>query len=131
MRIGTAARHWDKVEPDAAQYERFLDLLERQRRVDGGMELCYVPFSMEDGLRGSLADPPATLLILPDGRVKVAAALPHICADLRRTTLAEAWVAYRRAWHDASVRVALRRAIADASVHAEANTWQLLPVAQV
>ena len=55
------------------------------------MELCYVPFSMEEGLRGSLAEPPATLLVLPDGRVKVAAALPHICADLRRQTLAEAW----------------------------------------
>ena len=25
MRIGTAARLWDKLEPDAAQYERFLD----------------------------------------------------------------------------------------------------------
>ena len=79
----------------------------------------------------SLAEPPATLLVLPDGRVKVAAALPHICADLRSQTLAEAWQAYRDAWHDASVQLAIRRAIADASRHAEANTWQLLPVAQV
>ena len=131
MRIGTAARLWDKLEPGAAQYERFLDILERQREVVGGMELCYVPFSMEEGLRGSLAEPPATLLVLPDGRVKVAAAIPYICADLRRQTLAEAWQAYRRAWHDASVLLAIRRGIADASRHAEANTWQLLPVAHV
>jgi MoaA/NifB/PqqE/SkfB family radical SAM enzyme len=131
MRIGTAARLWDKLEPDAAQYRRFLDLLEQQHKVEGAMELCYVPFSMEEGLRGSLAEPPATLLVLPDGRVKVAAALPHICADLRRGTLAEAWEAYRRAWRDASVHSAVRRAIADASRHAEANTWQLLPVAHV
>ena len=82
---------------------------------------------MEEGLRGSLAEPPATLLVLPDGRVKVAAALPHICADLRHQTLAEAWEAYRRAWRDASVLSAIRRAIVDPSRHAEANTWQLLP----
>jgi MoaA/NifB/PqqE/SkfB family radical SAM enzyme len=131
MRIGTAARLWDKLEPDEAQYQRFQDVLERQREVVGGMELCYVPFSMEEGLRGSLDEPPATLLVLPDGRVKVAAALPHICSDLRRQTLAEAWQAYRHAWHDASVCSAIRSAIADASRHAEANTWQLLPVVQV
>src|SRR4030095_6631560 len=82
MRIGTAARLWDRLEPAEVQYRRFRDVLERERVV-GAMELCYVPFSMEEGLRGSLAEPPATLLVLPDGRVKVAAALPHICADLR------------------------------------------------
>lgn len=131
MRIGTAARLWHKLEPDAAQYQRFLDILDRQQQVVAAMELCYVPFSMEEGLRGSLAQPPATLLVLPDGRVKVAAALPHICADMRKDTLAEAWQAYRRAWRDASVLTAIRSAIADASRHAEANTWQLLPVAHV
>jgi MoaA/NifB/PqqE/SkfB family radical SAM enzyme len=72
MRIGTAARLWDKLEPDVTQYQRFLDVLALQQEVEGAMELCYVPFSMEEGLRGSLAEPPATLLVLPDGRVKVA-----------------------------------------------------------
>ena len=131
MRIGTAARLWDKLEPDAGQYERFLDVLERQPVVAGAMELCYVPFSMEDGLRASLAEPPATLLVLPDGRVKVAAAIPHICADLRRDSLAEAWDAYLRAWRHASVLSAIRGAIEDGSRHAQANTWQLLQVANV
>jgi len=131
MRIGTAARLWDKLEPDPAQYEQFLGLLQREARVDGAMELCYVPFSIEEGLRGALAEPPATLLILPDGRVKVAAALPHVCADLRRDTLSQAWDSYRRAWHDASVQSAMRRAIEEPSRHAEANKWQSLRVAQV
>ena len=131
MRIGTAARLWDKLEPDAAQYRQFLDVLERERQVVGAMELCYVPFSMEDGLRGTLAEPPATLLVLPDGRVKVAAALPHICADLRRQNLTDAWHAYRRAWRNDSVRSAIHRAIADTSHHAEANTWQVLSLAHV
>jgi len=129
MRIGTAARLWDRLEVDLAQYQRFFDMLERQRQLEGAMELCYVPFSIEEGLRRSLADPPATLLVLPDGRVKVAAALPYICADLRHDTLAEAWDAYRRAWRDPVVLSAMRDAIVDGSRHAQANAWQLLPVA--
>ncbi len=29
------------------------------------MELCYSPFSVEEGLRRSLREPPATMLVLP------------------------------------------------------------------
>jgi hypothetical protein len=94
------------------------------------MEVCYIPFSMEKGC--GEAGRHATLAHwCSRWTVKVAAALPHICADFRSQTLAEAWQAYRDAWHDASVLLAIRRAIADESRHADANTWQLLPVAQV
>jgi MoaA/NifB/PqqE/SkfB family radical SAM enzyme len=131
MRIGTAAKLWDRIEPTAAQYAQFREVLARQPALEGGMEVCYVPFSIEDGLRRSMADPPATLLVLPDGRVKVAAALPHICADLRRESLTDAWDAYRSAWHDPAVLSAIRGAVTDPSRHAEANTWKLLSVVHV
>jgi MoaA/NifB/PqqE/SkfB family radical SAM enzyme len=131
MRIGTAARLWNTLEPSAGQYARFRALLDRQLRVEPSIELCYIPFDIADGLRRALAEPPATLLVLPNGWVKVAAALPQVCADLRRNTLAAAWQAYRDAWHDEAVVAAARRAIGDRSRHAEANAWQLLPVAQV
>ena len=131
MRIGTAARLWGRLEPSETQYASFRALLDRVARVERAMELCYSPFDMAEGLRRSSADPPATLLVLPNGWVKVAAPLPQICADLRRDTLAQAWKAYRDAWHDKSVVAAAGRAIEDASRHAEANAWQLLPVAQV
>lgn len=127
MRIGTAARHWARVEPAPQAYERFRALLAREAR-EPGMELCYEPFSMEDGLRASLEQPPATLLVLPNGWVKVAAALPEVCADLRRRSLAEAWGDYRRAWQEATMASAVRGAIEDEGRHAQANTWRLLPV---
>jgi MoaA/NifB/PqqE/SkfB family radical SAM enzyme len=132
MRIGTAARLWARLEPTADQYAAFVALLDRESRAVGhGMELCYSPFAIEDGLRGTVEDPPATLLVLPNGSVKVAAALPFVCADLRRETLAEAWEAYRSAWRNESVVAAVRLAIADASRHAEANSWRVVPVAHV
>jgi MoaA/NifB/PqqE/SkfB family radical SAM enzyme len=132
MRIGTAARQWKRLEPTEDQYREFRRVLQRlSRSLEGELELCYVPFDLEDGLRGSLETPPATLLVLPNGWVKVAAALPHICADLRRNTLQEAWQAYRNAWRSDTVLAEVRCAVADRSRHAQANTWQLLPVANV
>ncbi len=131
MRLGTAARLWHKVEPSQEQYDKFRDTLDRaSSAVDDPMELCYVPWSIEEGLRAALEEPPATLLILPNGWVKVAAALPAICADLRRTTLASAWDRYREAWRDRTTHDALRRAIEDGSTHAHANRWELVPAAR-
>ena len=125
MRIGTAARHWNRLEPTADEYRRFRGLLEEEAQ-QGSMSICHVPFDMTEGLRQSLRAPPATLLVLPNGGVKVAAALPHLCADLRRTTLAEAWQGYQEAWHEAGVLAAVRQAAQDSAKHAAANRWQML-----
>ncbi len=129
MRIGTAARLWNRMEPTAEQYDRFRALLDRRARVERQLELCYIPFDIADGLRRCVAEPPATLLVLPNGWVKVAAALPQICADLRTDPLSRAWDAYRTAWRDGGVLAAAKRGIEDVSRHAAANAWQLLPVA--
>jgi len=101
MRLGTAARLWERLAPSEDQYREFLSLLEnREESMKGRLELCYKPFSLDEELAGRLSQPAGTLLILPDGRVKVAAALPQACADLKTQTLLEAWEAYRRAWRD-------------------------------
>jgi MoaA/NifB/PqqE/SkfB family radical SAM enzyme len=123
MRVGTAARHWPRLAPPAEAWSDLRALFTREAAVDG-MEICFEPFSLAEGLRRSAQEPPATLLILPNGWVKVAAALPHICADLRHCTLAEAWGAYQRAWHEPSVEQAVRDALADESRHRLANSWQ-------
>lgn len=132
MRIGTAVRLWNKLEPTEAQYGDFRDTLRRMAtRLRGEMELCHVPFDIEEGLRASIAAPPATLLVLPNGWVKVAAALPHICADLRRNSLKQAWEAYQSAWRSDTVVAAARAAMWNRVRHAQANTWRSLPPAVV
>lgn len=129
MRLGNAAKHWSKLVPSAAQYEVFHATLEREAaNGEGGMELCFTPFRMEDALARTLQDPPATLLVLPNGWVKVAAALPLVCADLRRQPLPAAWERYCRAWHTEEVASAAQRAIMDDTVHADANRWRSLAV---
>jgi MoaA/NifB/PqqE/SkfB family radical SAM enzyme len=132
MRIGTAARLWNRLEPSAEQYHEFRQMLDLRSDRRGGepMELCYSPFSIEEGLQRSLADPPATMLILPNAWVKVAAALPYICGDLRRDSLAETWDAYRRSWRDAMILSEVSQAIAADSQHPKANEWQSILVAQ-
>jgi MoaA/NifB/PqqE/SkfB family radical SAM enzyme len=125
MRIGTAARLWSRLEPEPEAWAGFRRLLDRSsRRLAGTMELCHEPFEIRDALRASLESPPATLLVLPNGWVKVAAALPDICADLRRDRLDEAWNAYRDAWRGDRVQTAARGVIDDGALLAQANLWK-------
>ena len=99
MRLGTAAKLWDKLEPSKAEYAAFLLVLERkERELAGRMELCYKPFSLEEEMAHRAFHPSGTLLVLPDGRVKVAAPLPFIFADLKSQTFLEAWESYKIAW---------------------------------
>jgi MoaA/NifB/PqqE/SkfB family radical SAM enzyme len=129
MRIGTAVRQWRRLELTAREYAQYTELLDRQSRVfEGRMELCYKPFTIEEALRASLAEPPATLLVLPNGWVKVSAALPHVCASLREVPLDEAWRAYRNAWHDDATIASVKRAAEDAACHAEANQWRRVAI---
>ncbi|OIO07479.1 MAG: hypothetical protein AUJ52_10230 [Elusimicrobia bacterium CG1_02_63_36] len=124
MRIGTAAKLWERLEPTAEQYAIF------KRRVEAldetykeKMELCYLPWSIEQGLADGLFQPPATLQVLPDGRVKVAAALSFTCADLKELSLEEAWCDYRAAWDAPEVQAAAARVLEDPSRLAESNAW--------
>ena len=125
MRLGTAAKLWDRLEPSPEEYADFLAVLRSGRWP---IELCFEPFSLEDELAGRRAEPAGTLLILPDGRVKVFAALPHTCADLKRQGFLEAWDAYLRAWRDPQVLESLELLAADPSRSAMANQWTDLPV---
>ena len=125
MRIGRAARLWRRIAPSTEQYRGFREMLRRQQHViDDTMQFCHDPFAIEGGLQQSLASPPATLLVLPNGLVKVVAAVGFICGDLRRMTLTEAWESYRAAWRNEMVIAAVRRGIAEDAYHADANTWR-------
>jgi len=132
MRVGTAAKLWTKLEPSPEQYEKFYRLLcRKEAEVAGRMELCFRPFSLSEELGQRKAEPSGTLLVLPDGRVKVSAALPYVCADLKRMTLAQAWRRYLAAWSHPKVAEALADAAGDEAAQARANAWEDLDVPEV
>jgi len=124
MRLGTAAKLWDKLEPSKSEYEAFLRVLERkERELAGTMELCYKPFSLEEEMAHRAFQPSGTLLVLPDGKVKVAAPLPFTCADLKTQDFLSAWESYKSAWATPRVREALKTLAANPAEAAKANQW--------
>jgi MoaA/NifB/PqqE/SkfB family radical SAM enzyme len=87
------------------------------------MEVLWEPEDIVEEAERLAEDPPATLLVLPDGRVKACGPLPYICANLRTASLKEAWERYRQAWADPRLRAAVRRLRENPELTVEANQW--------
>ena len=88
MRIGRAAQNWDILCPTDKEYEKFFEVLkEKQAQYDGKMKVYYYPYDVIKELKYRLEYPSASLLVIPNGKVKMIGPLPFICGDLRKQSL--------------------------------------------
>jgi len=124
MRIGRAAANWEELCPSEEQYERFFATLEEKTdQYRGRMKVYCYPYDVIEELRYRLEMPAASLLVIPNGKVKLIGPLPFICGDLKVSTLAEVWDRYKQAWKDPRVVDFGRRVVDDPTLLAQSNNW--------
>ena len=86
------------------QYAAFFDTLRAKAdEYRGRMRVYFHEAGLLEELRYRLQHPAALLIVLPNGLVKLINALPFVCGDLRRDSLAEVWANFQRAWRDPRV----------------------------
>ncbi len=124
MRIGRAAHNWETLCPSEQQYTQFFATLEEKtQQYRGQMKVYCYPYDVVEELRYRLTTPSASLLVLPNGKVKLIGPLPFICGDLKTSTLDEIWQKYKQAWQDPQVVDFAKRIIDQPALVAEANNW--------
>ena len=104
MYTGNAVKTWHRMAPAESQYETFFQTLHRKtEEYRGRMRVHFHEMGLLEELRYRLHHPAALLIVLPNGLVKLINALPFVCGDLRKQTLAEIWGRFQRAWQDPRV----------------------------
>ncbi len=103
MRLGRAAASWSSLALGADAWRACEIAMRAAGAGHPEVELVVYPHDIVEEVRQRLSSPQAMMLLVPDGHVKLLNALPFACADLRRSTLAEAWSAYLRAWRNPQV----------------------------
>ena len=104
MYTGNAVKTWPKITPTDEQYEKFFETLHaKSEEYRGRMRVYFHEMGLLEELRYRLQHPAALLIVLPNGLVKLINALPFMCGDLRRQSLAEIWGHFQRAWEDPRV----------------------------
>lgn len=127
MRIGRAAKNWDMLCPSEEQYEIFFAVLKEKDKIyNGKMKVYFYPYDVVEELKYRLENPAASLLILPNGKVKLIGPLPFICGDLKRQSLKDIWNRYKEAWQNPEVIEFTKSLIQTPELLAESNRWKEL-----
>ena len=125
MRIGRAAKNWDMLNPTEQEYEKFFEVLNEKREKYGNkMKIYYYPYDVVQELKYRVEFPAASLLVLPNGKVKLIGPLPFICGDLKKQKLADIWQNYKKAWKKQEVIEFSNRVVADPNLLSESNKWK-------
>lgn len=124
MRIGRAAKNWDILCPTKTEYKNFFRILkEKTAQYDGNMKVYYYPYDVIEELKYRLKYPSASLLVIPNGKVKLNGPLPFICGDLKKQSLPEVWKNYKKSWREPQVIEFAKNVIKDQKLLAESNNW--------
>jgi MoaA/NifB/PqqE/SkfB family radical SAM enzyme len=104
MYTGNAVKTWHRMAPSDEQYDAYFETLHaKSDEYRGRMRVHFHETGLLEELRYRLHHPAALLIVLPNGLVKLINALPFVCGDLRRQSLAEIWANFQRAWQDPRV----------------------------
>ena len=124
MRIGRAAKNWDIICPSDEEYAKFFDVLqEKTEKYKGKMKIYHYPYDVIEELKYRLEKPSASLLVIPNGKVKLIGPLPFLCGDLKKKSLKDIWQDYQQAWRNPEVIEFTKKVIADPNLLAESNNW--------
>ena len=127
MYTGNAVKTWHRVAPSEEQYQTFFSVLHaKTEEYRGRMRVYFHEMGLLEELRYRLRHPAALLIVLPNGLVKLINALPFVCGDLRRESLAEIWANFQRAWQDPRVAQFVEDLAQDPSKTAALHQWVFL-----
>lgn len=124
MRIGRAAQNWDIICPSEDEYAKFFEVLEeKSEKYKGKMKIYYYPYNVIEELKYRIEKPSASLLVVPNGKVKLIGPLPFICGDLKKKSLKDIWEDYKIAWRKPKVIEFTKKVIANPNLLTQSNNW--------
>jgi MoaA/NifB/PqqE/SkfB family radical SAM enzyme len=127
MYTGNAVKTWHLVAPSEEQYTAFFETLHaKTEEYRGRMRVYFHQMGLLEELRYRLHHPAALLIVLPNGLVKLINALPFVCGDLRRESLADIWANFQRAWQDPRVATFVEDMAHDPRKTAALHQWVYL-----
>lgn len=124
MRIGRAAKNWDILSPSDEEYKNFFEVLkEKTNHYNGKMKVYYYPYDVIEELRYRLEFPAASLLVIPNGKVKLIGPLPFVCGNVKTQRLEDVWENYKKSWDEPKVIKFIGQVIDNPTLLAESNNW--------
>jgi MoaA/NifB/PqqE/SkfB family radical SAM enzyme len=124
MYTGNAVKTWHMLVPSEDQYMHYFNTLHLKRiEYAGRMRVHFHEMGLLQEMRERLESPAALLVVLPNGLVKLINALPFICGDLRKDSLADVWENFQHAWQDPRIAEFVQALEQDPTKTADLHQW--------
>ncbi|MGB9729110.1 MAG: radical SAM/SPASM domain-containing protein [Thermoprotei archaeon] len=104
-KIGRAYENWPMIGLSENEYKHYFEIVKSEEN-EHKSELNFIIYEkeFEEELRLRFQSPPASLLVLPNGEVKLSGVFPLSIGNVRELSLGELWEKYKVAWKDKSIR---------------------------
>ncbi|MFC1522543.1 radical SAM protein [Elusimicrobiota bacterium] len=116
IKIGRAVKTWNRISLSSVQYDRFRSYLRKKAgTLKGRMRINCEPFDIADALKNDIKHMPSTLILEPDGKVKISGMLPFSCGDLKKESIEKVWGRFKKMWRSGKVIERIRAMMNDES----------------
>lgn len=105
MRLGRAAQAWETLALGDVEWQTVQSALGAHKaKHKGKVKLSIYPWDVLTEMKKRIEEPQAMLLVVPNGKCKLLNALPFAPADIRRSSIEQAWKLYQEAWASDEVK---------------------------
>ncbi|AWR93811.1 radical SAM protein [Acidianus brierleyi] len=104
MYLGRAVKNWNIVNPTSEEYKYVIDIARSKAKEYKDMNIVFYPFGLIEELKFRLENPPASPLLLSNGKVKLLGPIPYVVADVRKHSMEEIWERYKKGWRHPKVK---------------------------
>lgn len=85
-------------------YKYIEGIVKNKRTEYKDVKIVFYPVDLVEELRTRLEDPPSSILMMANGKVRLLNSIPYVVADVRKHSMKEIWERYKNGWRHPKVK---------------------------
>ncbi|MQL56534.1 radical SAM protein [Acidianus ambivalens] len=104
MYLGNAVNHWSILSLNDEDYKYIEGIVKNKSTEYKDVKIVFYPVDLVEELRIRLEDPPSSILMMANGKVRLLNSIPYVVADVRKHSMEEIWERYKKGWRHPKVK---------------------------
>ena len=104
MYLGNAVNNWNILSLNDEDYKYIEGIVKNKSTEYKDVKIVFYPVDLVEELRTRLEDPPSSILMMANGKVRLLNSIPYVVADVRKHSMEEIWERYKNGWRHPKVK---------------------------
>ncbi|MQL56528.1 radical SAM protein [Acidianus ambivalens] len=104
MYLGRAISNWKNIGLNNEDYAYISTVINKKSKEYKNMKILFYPYDSIEELQHYIQYPPASPLMISNGKVILTTSIPYVVADVRKHSMEEIWERYKKGWRHPKVK---------------------------